>query len=416
MASDTQRGLLSSGTIVLFGIASWTLGNFLFFVLAARIIGADEFGLVAALLAVGVAALVPCGAIQASIGRAVAGGVATPATVPRLHRISWVWAGAVGLLGTLTILGLWMLHDIPGAALLITLFGLLPLVPLHVLLGAIQGRSRFVWSAATMVVLGWTRPVMLVPLSATIDDRLALAASAGSVAAAYGVAFLFHIRVPRTGDDRPETVRHIVVPMMAAVAALLGVGLATNADVVAGKLGLPAPLAGQFGALAPLGRTAVLIVPMALGFVLLPRVALLRRSGRPTRPLLGLAAVATVGLGLATAIAIAPLTHLIVRIFGPDYAAADHLLVPIVLAAVPLGVVVVTVNHAIALARTRLLWLMAATSLSTIVGLTVFHERVGQLLGVDAASTIAILVVHDLADRRGDTLSGGVLDLIRRVR
>ena len=55
---------LGGGPAVLVGLVLWNSGNYAFFLLAGRRLGPDDYGVVAALLAVTLIVLVPSGALQ----------------------------------------------------------------------------------------------------------------------------------------------------------------------------------------------------------------------------------------------------------------------------------------------------------------------------------------------------------------
>jgi len=418
MAGDFRgRSILSSGGVTLVGIIAWNVGNFAFFVLAARAVGPREFGLVAALLAISVAALVPCGAIQASVGRSVARDPTGRHGLGRKAFITAVcWASLAGVVGLAGIgVAVAVAGDIPSWELVITLVTLLPLVPFHVSLGTLQGRHRFGAAAFCLATLGLVRPILLPILDLGVGGGFAaLGAGAGSVIAA---ALLAAVLTARDWRERraPDgaTWLALLASLVAPVAGLVGVGLLVSTDVVVSKLALDDADAGHFGAIAPLGKTAVMIVPMAIAFVLLPRVARLRADGRDTGKLLGLGIGVALGAGGLLLLVVAPLAHQIVRIFGSDYAPASDLLLPVLAASIPIGVLVVLVNHHIALGGRRFLWVVLGVGLAALPAFGIWHSSARMLLAVDAVAAVAGILLHEVIyGRKADGVIRGLARLM----
>ena len=125
------------------------------------------------------------------------------------------------------------------------------------------------------------------------------------------------------------------MPLVPIVVGLSGLGVLTNLDVIVGKAALGAEEAGQFAAAATLAK-AVFLVPQAVSFVLLPRVAARSAQARNTGVLLGVAvAVTLVAGGLASLLLggrrAAPRDHVRVRVHWVGgilgaYAAASTLI------------------------------------------------------------------------------------------
>lgn len=64
-----HRRIAGGGAWVLVSLGLWNLGNFLFFVIAGRLLGPEDYGLVAALLAATLVVMVPASAFQYAIAR-----------------------------------------------------------------------------------------------------------------------------------------------------------------------------------------------------------------------------------------------------------------------------------------------------------------------------------------------------------
>ena len=79
------RAGLGGAPVVLVALVAWNAGNLVFFVVAGRLIGPDEYGTLAALLAVTQIALVPAGALQVAVvrGESALAGADAPGAVYR---------------------------------------------------------------------------------------------------------------------------------------------------------------------------------------------------------------------------------------------------------------------------------------------------------------------------------------------
>lgn len=414
---------MAGGPAVLAALVLWNLGNYVFFLAAGRALGPADFGLAAALLAVTVIVSVPGNALQYGIARSVAAPEEPHDGVPsavyrRAWRRSLAWAAAAGAVATAGILAARAIDgDVPAGPLLVTLLIVLPMGPLFLSLGQLQGEQRYRGYAVTFALWGVPRPIVLAPLALLgIGVYAALGATAVALAAAAAVgAGLTAPRLagptPPAGPDWGTFTR----ALPAVVAGLSGVAFLTNLDVVAAKLALDAHDAGYYGAAAVLGK-AVIVVPQALSIVLLPRIAARRAEGGDTGRILALAVVVTLAVGGLVALLCLPLADLITRIaFGHDYLPGSGLLAPLVAASTLLGLAIVLVAHHSARADHRFVWAVGGVAVLQIALLAVFHGSGGQIVGVNLAAGVAVLAVHEaIHGRSDDGIARGLVRLARR--
>ena len=293
-----RAAAVAGGPAVLAALVAWNVGNYVFFLAAGRFLGPADFGLAAALLAVTVIVSVPGNALQYGVAHSVAAPAEPADGVPSaVYRRAWRrslwspprsppssrWRSCVA--GALDA-------DVPVGPMLLTLLVVLPMAPLFLSLGQLQGERRYGAYATAFALWGVPRPAVPDPAGARRPgglrgdrrDRARPRAPRPRVAAVMTAAPRWPARWRRAGADWAAFTRSLppVVVGLSAVACL------TNLDVVAAKLSLSADDAGYFGAEAVLGK-AVIIVPQALAIVLLPRVAARRVEGGDTGRQLALA-------------------------------------------------------------------------------------------------------------------------------
>jgi O-antigen/teichoic acid export membrane protein len=409
---------------VLAALVAWNLGNYLFFLAAGRLLGPADFGLAAALLAVTVIVSVPGNALQYGIARSVAAGdrrgAVSSAVYRRAWRLSLVISAATGVAA---VAGILVAHaisaDVPVGPLIVTVAIVLPMGPLFLSLGQLQGEQRYTAYAVTFSLWGVPRPVLLAVLAlAEIGVYAALGATALAllIAASTGA----WLTAPRLRGNDPPAGRDwgtFTASLPAVLVGLTGVAFLTNLDVVAAKLALGAHDAGYYGAEAVLGK-AVIVVPQALATVLLPRVAARRAEDADTGRMLALAVVTTVLVGGAVALLCIPLADLVTRIaFGGDYVPGAGLLAPLVAASTLLGLAIVLVAHHSARNDHRFLWAVGGVAVLQVALLALFHDSGGEIVAVNVVSGLAVLAIHEVIHgRSADGIGRGLVSLIRSRR
>jgi len=416
---------MAGGPAVLAALVAWNLGNYVFFLVAGRMLGPGEFGLVAALLAVTVIISVPCNALQYGVARSVAAPSAPNGTVPdAVYRRAW-WravsaAPVIGLLAVAAVVVAWTIDDhVPLGPMLLTIAVILPMGPLFLTLGQLQGERRYGPYALSFSLWGAPRVVFLVPLA-----LLGLGAAAGVGATALAVitaaiagGLLTADRLRRGGPPPdPADWRVFTGSLPPVVVGLSAVALLTNLDVVAAKLALSGDEAGYFGAAAVLGK-AVIVVPQALAIVLLPRITERRASGADTGRVLALATAITLAVGAVAALICLPAADLITRIaFGAEYTPGAGLLAPLVASSTLLGLAILLVTHHTARGAYRFVWAVGGVAVLQVLLLALFHGSAAEIIWVNIVAGLAVLVVHEaIHGRDADGIVGGLARLLRRA-
>jgi O-antigen/teichoic acid export membrane protein len=413
---------MAGGVGVLVALIAWNLGNFIFFVIAGRILGPDDYGLVAALLAATMIALVPAGAFQFALARQE--GALAAAGSPRLGavyraayvRSLWVVPAATAVV-VAAIAALGTVVEMPVGPMLATVATIVPMAALFLSLGQLQGESRFGAFSLSISMIGVPRPFALLALAgAGLGVYAALGASAIALGIAAVTALAFTLaRLREAPAADPAAWRAFRTALAPLAAGLAGVAVLTNLDVIVAKLALSDQQAGEFAAIAVLAKSVVLI-PQAASAVLLPRVAARRASDRETGPLLVVAVAVTLAAGLAaTAVAAAFATPIVRVTYGEEYVDGASLLAPLTAASTLLGAIIVLLNHHAGRGADAYVWGVGAVGLVQPLLFVPLHGSEGALIVADVIAYALCLGLHEALHGRGpDGLVRSLGAIVRR--
>lgn len=426
----TARQDVTSSLTVGASIAAWSIGAFVFYLIAGRALGPAQYGLAAALQSVIVVVAVPIIALQWSVARVVASGgpeaqAGAMGTYKRALARGTGLAAALAAIATVVVIAIASTgHDVPTAALVLTFAAIVLHVPLLVAEGALQGSHRYAglaWSYAASGVL--RAPLLVLLLVAPIGD---VNATVLAVALAVGIGAAWAVGLTRPGlrtATRPSATdwSDFTRPLPAIAIGLGGIAVLQNVDVIAAKLSLGGVDAGLFGAAAVLAK-GLLVVPQALTIVLLPRVAEQEARGKPTGSFLavGVLVMAVTGI-LAMAVAAVIEGPVMTIAFGSAFEGAASLLVPFLGATTMLGALLILVNHHVARSDHRFVWVVGALALVQITLLALFGHSAGMIITIDAAVAGVGLLIHEViyAGTSESMISGAgtqAMNIIRRLR
>jgi glycosyltransferase involved in cell wall biosynthesis/O-antigen/teichoic acid export membrane protein len=328
--SDLRRrarsGLLGRGAwsfVVAAGGIS--VSNFVFHVVISRLLGANHYGVLGALLNIISVLAVPLAAVQLAVTQSVVARRASSGTVS-LRAMSG--KGLLGGLGAMA--ALWaclplidsFLHiSSPGPILVLGLW--IPLAVVGaVLQGALMGEFRFVPVAvATFVGTGVLRLVVgAVVVLAGFGVTGAIAATV--VGQGVATAILLFVCRREVLARRGSSVRASLRDTALSVGALGGFTTLAGLDTFLGRHYLAPGAAGQFAAAAVAGNIAM-FVPGAIVSVAFPRLVSSGGAGVAGRKTLleGLGLVTLLGVGAASVLALTS-GSVVGVLFGPRYAAA----------------------------------------------------------------------------------------------
>lgn len=402
----------------------WNLGNFLFFVIAGRLLGPEDYGLVAALLAATLVVMVPASAFQYAIARqegplAGLGDPAAGSVYRHAYRRALVWVPVGVAVIAVVIVVAGVAADGPVGPMVTTLLVVAPMVALYLSLGQIQAESRFRAFSVPIALLGVPRPLFLLLLTAAgLSVYAAILGSAAAViVAAVTAVALTAARLRTAPAATPAAIGAFRRALAPLATGLAGIALLTNLDVVVAKIALSDREAGEFGAIAVLARSVVL-VPQAVSIVLLPRIAARHAEGRDTGPLLAAAVGLTLLVGGLATVGAAVFAEPIVRLtYGAEYVDGASLLAPLAAASTLLGAIIVLVNHHAGRSADVFVWAMGPVALLLPLLFIPLHGSGAQLIAADAIVAVVALVVHEVIHGRGpDGILRGLVTAARTVR
>lgn len=305
---------------------------FVFQIVTARLVGPDDFGLLAAFFSIVNVAAIGSSALQNSVAvQTAAGGpsvsVRTGVRVP-------VDALIVGLAGGILVVVISpILAEALGSSLGIVV-GAAISVPLSFLFAAYVGRVQGAGRATAAV--GWSTASLVLRVLIAVPALLLGAGVGGAVGAVVAAAGLATVGAAVTARRTPAPKRSIFTADGTTI-MLITVALAwlTSADVFFLRILAPASLAGEYASVAVLVK-ASFILPSTLSLYLLPRFARNRDSVELTRvgvfASIGVSAAAGVALLLAFWLVGGSVVDIVL---SGGYAGAKPLLVPIAAAYVP---------------------------------------------------------------------------------
>jgi len=309
----TRQSVAASGTVV---TAALAVGNVLAYVLTltgARVLDRDDFGALAALLALATIGCVPGIGLQTLAAVRTARAPEDPEAGRDLARAGWVVAGATAavLLAAAPLVTAVLRLPSPVAPVLLAL-ATVPVNVAGVFVGRLQGAERFRAMAAAHagVQAGRLGGALLGLALAGTTTAVFAASAAGSTLAALVAARLARPARGGVARQRPRwTDRDLLREAVRASNALLALLVVTNADLLLARAVLPGPEAGTYAVGAVLTKAAFWL-PQVVTVLVLPHLA---REARRSLPL-ALAAVA--GTGAVLTAGTAALGGLAVRVVG----------------------------------------------------------------------------------------------------
>jgi O-antigen/teichoic acid export membrane protein len=391
-----------AGAVLLFCSMAGHIGNYLYYVFAARALTPAEFAEVSAMTGLATIAFMPATGVQAALARDVAALTARglPLEAQGLiravtRRVAVLQAGlllvlVVGTPAAVAVLGL--------SSIWVWLVGALWIVlglGLQISLGTHQGREHFGRVGAILAgPLGVFRPLFLVPLAAVAGVAGALGALVLATVVGLGMSL--------AGPRRPRApVTRITFRIGSALVALAAFASLTNLDLLIAKVTLEPTEAGLYASAALLGKVA-LYGPSALALMLLPKVtARLEASLSVRQPaLLTMAATLLTGGAVAVVIVLAP-DSLVTGVFGAAYAAAYPLAAPLAVAMTLLALVYVHIMVSLARGDRRLIGIVAAAAVVQAVGLLLLGDTPVRMVQVTIAVAIGTLAAHEVSSPFG---------------
>jgi O-antigen/teichoic acid export membrane protein len=396
-----------SETLKAAGMAAATLASnaiaLLFTVLFARILGASDYGSLAALISTFVILAVPGSALQVAVARETAlGRIGDAGTLNAWRRRLWV-AGltmtAVALLLRRPIADLIAVPETWAAA------ATAPTAFLWVLLsverGALQGRHAYGpvgWSVVCEALGRLVIGLVLVAFGLGVTGAY-LGTPLSMLLVALALWWVSHRRFGAAAAEGPaRRLRELVGGAWPAVAALVLIAVLQNVDVILVKRRIGGEAAGAYAA-AAVAAKAVVWVAIGIGLYLLPEATRASRTGQdPRRALVrALAVVGAVAAPMLIVYALVPGTVLRLA-FGPETVRAQGALLVLGCAMTLLAVGYLAVQYMLALGRLAFLPALALVAgleiaLLAEVGTHSLSGFATVVLALQAAAAFSVLVI-----------------------
>ncbi len=372
-----REALAGSDTAKAAGLAAATLGNnaiqLLFTIVFTRLLGATDYGSLAAAISAFLILLVAGSAVQVAAARETALGALGTGGRLAGTLASWNERLLVVLVATTA-----------GAALLRVQLASVIGVPEHVWAAAAVLPTGVLWMALSLQrgVLQGLHAYARVGSSIVAEGvgRLAfalvlVAAGAGVTGAYLGTPLTFAVTSawlalvlrrrlgPPAGTHPPRSLSGLIGENWAPVLGLTLLAVLQNVDVIVVKHQIGGAAAGSYAA-AAVAAKAVVWVAIGIGLHLLPEATRRSASGLDPRPVL----LRALGIGAIVAVpallVFATLPRLLLRVaFGPDLTQASSALVVLGAAMTLLAVAYLTVQYMIALGRRSFLWVLGIVAL-----------------------------------------------------
>ncbi|MBX5442866.1 MAG: glycosyltransferase [Solirubrobacteraceae bacterium] len=406
-----RRGLRDSETLKAGGLAAATLMSngiqLIFTIVFTRLLGADGYGSLAALVSTFLILMVGGQAIQVAAARETAlhhlgDGRRLAATLNGWVRqllIALVVVTALSLLFQDALAGLVGVRDHPLAAAAILPTGVLWLL-LSLQRGALQGMHAYGPVGLSLVMEAFGRllcGLVLVLAGAEVTGAFLGTPLAFALTAVW-MGWVIHKRLGSAEDARTaRTLRSLLAGAWAPIGGLALLALLQNVDVIVVKRQIGGDTAGSYAA-AAVAAKAVVWVAVGIALHLLPEATRRAAAGLDPLPVLRrsfavLAVIATPAL-LIFALAAEPLMRLA---FGADLTQASDALPVLGLAMTLLAVAYLTVQYMLALGRTSFLWVLGVVAViePILLSLNTYGvvEYAAIVLGLQCAAALGVLVL-----------------------
>jgi O-antigen/teichoic acid export membrane protein len=419
----TVRGT-RAGLIVLAGVGTLNLGNAAFHLVVARALGPSQYSEVASLVAVSGLIALPFGGVQIAVAKFVADDAtkgdaeAVAAFIFRATRAALI----VGLALTAVVTAISpLLRNALGvtslSAVVLTALYTLPAILAPALLGISQGFQRFTLLSASMIAGTLVRiglVVALIPFGLGVGGVMGATLLSGFAAVALPVPLAWRwLRKPRAAlvpGANASAIKYLI-PVMAGMLAITSL---TTVDLIVAKVALSPKEAGIYGAASFIGRL-LLYLPAAVVTVLLPKVASRAAAERDTDSILHASLAVTGVFSLAGTGLLVAFPHIVIQAtFGAKYDGAIPLIGLFGLAMTGYALLNVLLVYHLGHGRKGMAWFLLGGACVQLVLYGVVHGSTYQLVGANLASSVVLLLTHELVF--GRTLPGAVGWLLHRGR
>lgn len=398
-----MRGL-QAGLIVLVGMVAANLGNYVFHLLTARELGPAPYGDVATLATLTGTIALPLGGVQIFVARHAASEAARNRALNADGYVSEFTAAMVMTGAALTALLLLIaplvqralsIHSF--AAVAFTALTTFPAFLAPALIGAAQGRQRFV---LVSVALGAPPLVRIILVAAALAAHSGVAGAMAATFASSAVGALIPLVALRKhlrpiARWRPKLSRSDTVALIPVVAGLLAITALSTDDLVVAKATFSGHEAGLYGSASLIGRV-ILYTPAAIVTVLLPKVSSRAAAQLETTDILAQSMLVTAAFCLAGTVIYSAIPRLIVSVaFGSKYEGSSSLLWMFGIAMSLYALVNVELTYQLGHRASRSSWFLLSAALAQAVLFALFHRTPKELLTVSILVGGVVLALHE---------------------
>lgn len=396
-------GLAASSAVMALAIGAATATRFVYHMLASRKLGAEEYGVLVALLGLLVLMTLPVNALQLALAHFTTARGPTAARV--LFRNASLAFLAIGLavFGLIAagsgLLGAFLRIEDRFLLLVLASMGVWNLL-LGALRGHLQGTQRFGPVGWVLVLDGVLKVAAAAALMAGGEPlRGAMVANAVSAALAWGLGLAFALR---SAPVRDRNAPHPVVPAsvgpifryaLPVFLALLGFSVLGYLDVFVVRHLFADAEAGLYAAAAQVGKT-FLFIPDAIALALFSKTSENFVHSRTSRSLLFQAGGLACALLLPGLVVCQAAPEWIIRVlFGAEFMPVARWLGRFAFAMIPFVFLSVVVHYSLAQRRYLILVpLYAGAAVYAVLLLGLREASIGQVLGVQFWTNSAILM------------------------
>jgi O-antigen/teichoic acid export membrane protein len=409
----SARAVLQSSTLITVAALVGNGFNVVFHFATARLMGPQEYSLLATMFAVFLIASVPLLALQATVARETSAVLARgdERGAGMILRSSFRVVFRVAVIAVIVATVLFfplvsVLHVgrlLPVVAVIVAFFVQIP-IPLAS--GALQASERFGVLAASQSLQSGLKLVAGVALAALGFGASAVTFGfAAATAVSFGIMLVFLRPYLEQAHGAPIPARTLLGGYAAGAAIALGMHtVLVNTDLIWARGALNPDEAGLYAA-ASVTTSVILLIPIGVTTVLFPRVARLRREEKGGAHLtFGLALVAALA-AVAVAVLAAIPRFLLEVLFGHKYVDAAPWLAPLGVAMAFYALAIVYLNHSLALGRATIAYVLVGVVAVQQVLFLVFHASPWQIVWVQVATSVLLVAACEVFHRADRTRS-----------
>jgi len=393
------------GAIVFVALVVVTVANYVFYALAGRALRVEQYGEFMSLVSLTIIATTPAIVAQNVLGKlvadlAAAGDDGALAGIARFTQRFALAAALVLLVIALIVrqpLAL-LVHATDATLVPIAAGAAVGAFVLPLQRGMFQGAGRFGDLAASMLVEGIARIVLVVPLARAYGVRGALIALLLSVLVPAATSSARFRMLWPVVSKRSIDLRRAWYSAIGTGAGFLALTVMLYFDVILVRHFFAADVAGLYSAVSLVGRaiyTGVAFVPM----VVIPKIVSRRASGVSARPvaLLAVAVAVAVAVGAIGIVAAVP-GRVIAAVGGAAFRPAAPMLLPYAIAASSLAAANVAVAVRVGFHRFGHVVPLIVIAAAEIVAVAVRHATVTDVLQTIVVGHTAGLIATLAAD------------------